>query len=70
MSLTNSDFSLSEPQLDEINRYIKEYALAYAASGEDAPGNVSITFDFMPAYGREVSVFFDGEAKGHTIGSI
>lgn len=70
MALTLSDFSLTEAQLDEINRYFTKCALAYAASGEDSPGSVRITFDFMPAYGREVSAFFDGEAKGHTIESI
>lgn len=60
MGLRNTDFELTDAELERINVYFSERTAAHAAEGEDAPAAVSVTFDFMPGFGRMVTARFDG----------
>ena len=67
MALTQSDFLLTDEELKEINRYFSGMAESHAQAGEDTQQIVSVTFDFMPAFGRTVRARFDGELNGRLI---
>lgn len=67
MALTQNDFLLTDEELKEINCYFSGMAESHAQAGEDAQQSVSVTFDFMPAFGRTVTARFDGEPNGQPI---
>jgi hypothetical protein len=67
MALTQNNFLLTDEELNEINRYFSAIAESHAQAGEDAQQIVSVTFDFMPAFGRTVTACFDGELNGRPI---
>jgi len=67
MALTQRDFLLTDEELKEINRYFSSMAELHAQAGEDAQQSGSVTFDFMPAFGRTVTARFDGEPNGRLI---
>lgn len=64
MGLHKTDFELTEAELARINEHFRSRAAAHAMEGEDAPSCVSVTFDFMPGFGRVVTARFDGESAG------
>ena len=67
MALTQSDFLLTDEELNEINRYFSAMAESQAEVGEDAPQIVSVTFEFMPVRGRIVIANFGGALNGRRI---
>ena len=67
MAMTHRDFLLTDEELSKITRYFSEMADSYAQAREDPPQSVSVTFEFMPGYGRTVVAKFDGELNGRTI---
>ena len=64
MGLHKADFELTDEELGRINGYIDGRAARHAAEGEDPPSGVSVTFDFMPGFGRVVTARFDGAKNG------
>lgn len=64
MGLRKVDFGLTDAELARINGYISEKTAGHAAEGEDPPSGVSVTFDFMPGFGRVVTARFDGAEEG------
>ena len=64
MGLHRSDFELTDAELARINGYISDRAMRHAAEGEDSPSGVSVTFDFLPGFGRVVTARFDGAEAG------
>jgi hypothetical protein len=69
MGLHKADFELTDAELARINGYISERAVRHAAEGEDPPSGVSVTFDFMPGFGRVVTARFDGTEAGLVVSS-
>ena len=67
MALTKIDFLLSDEELNKINRYFEATAEAHAQAGEDAQQSVSVTFEFAPVIGRNISAHFDGALCGRLI---
>jgi len=67
MALTQNDFLLTDEELNKINRYFSAMAESHAEAGEDAPQIVSVSFDFMPVFGRTVTAHFDGALNGRLI---
>lgn len=67
MGLTNRDFLLTDEELNKITRYFSEMAESYAEAGEDPPQSASVTFAFMPGFGRTVVARFDDALDGLTI---
>lgn len=67
MALTKSDFLLSDEELIKINQYFEATAEAHAQAGEDAQQSVSVTFEFAPVFGRNISAHFDGALCGRLI---
>lgn len=63
MGLHRADFDLTDAELARINEYLSEKAARHAAEGEDPPSGASVTFDFMPGFGRVVTARFDGESE-------
>ena len=70
MALTQRDFLLTDDELNKINFYFSASAQAHAEAGEDAPQGVSVSFEFMPAFGRTVTAHFDGALNGRPISDI
>ncbi len=64
MSLTHSDFALTDQQLSRINRHIDEAATRHAEAGEDPPSGIVVKFAWAAGLGRSVAVYFDGSAEG------
>ena len=64
MALTAQDFQLTESQIREVNAFIEKAAVDFFASDGDLDpieiGGVTISFDFDPAFGRQVTVQFAG----------
>ena len=67
MALTQSDFLLTDEELNEINCYFSAMAESQAEVGEDAPQIVSVTFEFTPVLGRTVIANFNGALNGRPI---
>lgn len=57
--LNQSDFSLNQEQIRQINGFFARKAEEYAAAGEEPASGVSVTFNFSP-FGREIIIQFDG----------
>ena len=64
MSLTHSDFALTDEQLSRINRHIDEAATRHAEAGEDPQSGIVVKFAWAAGLGRSVAVYFDGSAEG------
>jgi hypothetical protein len=67
MALTQSDFLLTDEELNKINRYFSAMAESQSEVGEDAPQIVSVTFEFVPALGRTVIANFNSALNGQPI---
>ena len=67
MALKKIDFLLSNEELNKINQYFEAKAEAHAQAGEDAQQSVSVTFEFAPVIGRNISAHFDGALCGTVI---
>lgn len=67
MALTQNDFLLTDENVKRINLYFSAMAESHAEAGEDAPQIVSVSFDFMPVFGRTVTAYFDGATNGRLI---
>ena len=57
--LTANDFMLSDEELEALNQLIRDSAERFAEAGE-VPDGLSVTFSFLPGFGRTVSLQFDG----------
>lgn len=67
MALVNSDFWLTDKQLDQVNSYIAESSGLYRQVGEDPGWGIKIVFEWSPGLGRAVEVYFDGAIAGKEI---
>lgn len=67
MALTQSDFLLTDEELNKINRYFSAMAESQAEVGEDAPQIVSVTFEFTTVLGRTVIANFNSALNGRPI---
>jgi hypothetical protein len=67
MGLHRADFDLTDAELARINGYFNDRAVQHAAEGEDAPSGVSVTFAFVPGFGRMVTARFDGATTESSI---
>jgi len=66
MSLSLSDFLLTDDELARLNRYISVSAEKYASEGELA-SEVAVTFTWMVGFGRCVTANFGGSTVDHEI---
>lgn len=70
MALTAADFQLSPEQLQAINDHIQQSVAACVAAGEDLDlPSIEVRFEFVPVFGRSVSVAFDGQTEPKVIES-
>ncbi len=67
MSLSKTDFLLTQSNIDAINNYFVKMAGEYYKCGENPPGSVSVEFAWVPGLGRFVTAKFDGENEGFEI---
>ena len=61
----DSGFALSGAQLAAINTYFADRARQRQAGNEDNDmPTLSVTFSFVPVFGRSVDAHYDGEIQG------
>jgi hypothetical protein len=65
MALTQQHFALTDAQLATINTYFADRARQIGAANDDNDmPTVSVTFSFVPVFGRSVDAHYDGEFQG------
>lgn len=64
MALNQTDFLLTQDQIDLINQHFIKRSAQHASAGEDAACGAKVEIEWVPGLGRFVTAYFNGEVEG------